>query len=219
VKRWPVAAAGLALGVIAGFGLVLANPLVRVGVMPPPAEAGPGLSSRYTMAEAAGLALGVVQFLGLGWGEDDLLAAAGTRGIRIGIAVLPEAAGQPPGLAVKASLLSPQNSLWRARLGLLDYWSIAWPGEGSLFATGYTNFWAPHRDLVVAVARGQGRAGLAAEYALSALPPAADDQGIHGSSGRYARARGSIRENLEPRPDGPPAWVLTLAFAEGTATP
>lgn len=187
--------------------------------MPPVAGAGPGFTGRYTMTDAAGLSLGVARFLGLGWGNDDLLADEGTRGIRIGIAVLPAADGKPPGLAVKASLLSPQNSIWRARLGLLDYWSIAWPGEGSLFATGYTNFWSLHRDLVVAVATGQGRAGLAAEYPVSALPPAVDDEGIHGSSGRHARARGSIREILEPRLDGPPAWVLTLAFDEGTATP
>lgn len=219
MKRWPVGVAGLALGIVAGLGLVLANPLVRVGALPSPAGAAPGLASRYTMGEAAGLGLGIAQFLGLAWGDDPLLANVGTRGIRIGIAVLPAADGNPPGLAVKASVLSPQNSLWRARLGLLDYWNIAWPGQGSLFATGYTNFWSLHRDLVFAVATGQGRAGLDAEYPVSALPPATDDRGIHGSSGRFAGARGSIHETLEPRLDAPPTWVLVLDFDPGAATP
>jgi hypothetical protein len=45
---------------------------------------------------------------------------------------------------------------------------------------------------------------------VSALPPATDDAGLFGSSGRYAGLRGSIHEILEPRTDGPPAWVLTL---------
>jgi hypothetical protein len=209
MKRGLAAIAGLLFGLAAGFALVLANPLVYVGALEP-VDAGAGISRRYTMPEVAGLQVGLGPLLGWERGADAGLADPATQGVRIGIAVLPAAGAEPAALAVKVSVLSPQNSLWRARLGVLDYWSIAWPGEGSAFATGYSNFWELCRDLVMALVSGQGRAGLAAAYAVSALPPVDDDAGLFGSSGRFAGLRGSIRETLEPRLDGPPAWVLTL---------
>jgi hypothetical protein len=209
MKRGLAAIAGLLLGLAAGFALVLANPLVQVGALEPPAD-GVGIVTRYTMPEVAGLQIGLGPLLGLAEADDAAVADPAAQGIRIGIAVLPGPGDGTAALAVKVSLLSPQNSLWRARLGTLDYWSIAWPGEGSAFATGYSNFWALCRDLVVALISGRGRAGLAPAYAVSALPPATDDAGLFGSSGRYAGLRGSIHEILEPRTDGPPAWVLTL---------
>jgi hypothetical protein len=213
MKRVLTALAGLLLGLAAGMALLLANPLVRVGALDLPDPDGAVVSMRHTMPEAAGLQVGLAPLLGWARGGDPLLADPGTQGVRIGIAVLPAAGDQPAALAVKVSVLSPQNSLWRARLGLLDYWSIAWPGDGSAFATGYSNFWELCRDLVIGLASGRGRAALAPVYPVSALPPATDDAGLFGSSGRYAGLRGSIRETLEPLPQGPPAWILTLVPA------
>jgi len=207
MRRVLAATAGLLLGVIAGLALVLGNPLVHVGALDGPVAGGAGMVARYTMPEVTGLQLGPGPLLGLAGGAD---ADPALRAVRVGITVLPASATLPAALAVKVSVLSPQNSLWRARLGLLDYWSVAWPGEGSVFATGYSNFWALGRDLVVALASGQGRAGLELAYSMSALPPADDAAGLFGSSGRYAGLRGSIHETLEPAPDGPPAWTLRL---------
>jgi hypothetical protein len=201
MKRGLAAVAGLLLGLVAGFALVLANPLVSVGVLDGVAD-GAGITRRYTMPDVAGLQVGLGPLLGWGRGNEAGLADPATQGVRIGIAVLPASGTEPAALAVKVSVLSPQNSLWRARLGVLDYWSIAWPGEGS-----------------IALVSGQGRAGLAPAYAVSALPPVDDDAGLFGSSGRYAGLRGSIRETLEPRLDGPPAWELTLLPEEPQAGP
>jgi hypothetical protein len=218
MKRGLAAVAGLLLGLVAGVAHVLANPLVSVGVLDGVAD-GAGITRRYTMPDVAGLQVGLGPLLGWGRGNEAGLADPATQGVRIGIAVLPASGTEPAALAVKVSVLSPQNSLWRARLGVLDYWSIAWPGEGSAFATGYSNFWELCRDLVIALVSGQGRAGLAPAYAVSALPPVDDDAGLFGSSGRYAGLRGSIRETLEPRLDGPPAWELTLLPEEPQAGP
>jgi hypothetical protein len=209
--RLLVAFAGLVLGVVAGVLLLALNPLVAVGELAA-LPAGPAtVTKRYAFDDAAGLALGLPQLLGLARSPAALPDAANGN-LRIGIAVLPAGDGRPAALAVKASVLSPQNSPWRARLGTLDYWTIAWPGEGSVVATGYANNWALGRDVLFANLRGAGRGGLAAAYPVSALPPATDDQGVHGATGRYRAARGALREVLEPAADGPPDWTLALAL-------
>jgi hypothetical protein len=209
--RLLVAFAGLVLGTVAGVLLLALNPLVAVGELAALA-AGPGtVTKRYALDEVAGLAIGLPQLLGLAQSPAALPDEA-NRNLRIGIAVLPAGDGRPAGLAVKASVLSPQNSPWRARLGTLDYWTIAWPGEGSVVATGYANYWALGRDVLFANLRGAGRSGLAPAYPVSALPPATDDRGVHGATGRYRGTRGDLREVLEPAADGPPDWMLTLAL-------
>ena len=103
-----------------------------------------------------------------------------------------------PILAVRVSAVADQNSLWRARLGMLDYWLISRPGEGSLFAAGYGNFWAVTRDLGWSTLRGQNRAGLAARYDLSALPPGRHLSGVVGARGRFGEVSGEVRTDLSP---------------------
>jgi hypothetical protein len=199
---------GLLAGLLAGVLLIAMNPLERVGRLPPlPVEPAPEVK-RYTLADVAGFPIGLAQLLGRSR-PDEGLTDAPNRGVRIGLAVLPAGDGRPAALAVKASMLSPQNSLWKARLGTLDYWVIAWPGEGVVFATGYSNFWSLGRDVLWSVLAGPG--ALDDGYAVSAVPPATDDGGIHGASGRFRGATGSLRETLEPQVNGPPAWTLALA--------
>lgn len=200
---------GLILGGVAGLALLLANPLSLVGRLDPlsPTAAPP---KAYRWDGARGMETGMADLLGLG----DRDSATAFRDpalahVRIGTVVLPAGDGLPAALAVKVSVLSPQNSLGRARLGTLDYWNVAWPGEGALFASGYSNFWAPARDLLLAGIRGGGTESLAPSYSLSALPPANLALGVVGATGRYAGASGQLREALAPAAGGA-AWTLAL---------
>lgn len=200
---------GLVLGFLAGVALLLANPLSLVGRLEPlPAQAAP--AKTYRWEGARGMGTSVSDLLGTGDQDRDVaLKDSALAFLRIGTVVLPAGDGVPAALAVKVSAVSPQNSLWRARLGTLDYWNIAWPGEGSVFASGYSNFWALSRDLALAGVRGGGVAALAGRYDLTALPPVSATVGVVGATGRFAGVTGSIREALAPAAGGT-EWVLAL---------
>jgi len=201
---------GVVLGFLAGGLLVLANPLSMVGRLEPlPAEVAP--PKAYRWEDARGMGTSMADLLGMG-GRDNPAAFRdpALAHLRIGTVVLPAGDGLPAALAVKVSTVSTQNSPWRARLGTLDYWNIAWPGEGSVFASGYSNFWTLARDLALAGIRGGGTDALAPRYDLSALPPAnANLGGVVGATGRHAGATGSIREALVPAAGGT-EWTLAL---------
>jgi hypothetical protein len=134
--------------------------------------------------------------------------------VRIGIVVLPAGEGTPAALAVKVSAIDDANSLWRAQLGTDDYWSIFWPGEGSVFADAYSNYWAVARDEFFAAILGGDRDFIAPSYAVTAPPPIGAPAGVTGASGRYAGFTGEIREVLFPapaNPDGPgPDWAIAV---------
>lgn len=200
---------GLILGFLAGVSLLLANPLALVGRLAPlPAETSP--PKAYRPEDFRGMDIGVGDLLGLGKRRSDIaFKDAALAHVRIGALVLPAGDGAPAALAVKVSTLSPQNSLWRARLGTLDHWNVAWPGEGSVFAAGYSNYWALTRDLVLAGVRGGGAEALADRYELSALPPVNASASVVGATGRYAGMTGSIREALVPAAGGN-EWTLAL---------
>lgn len=200
---------GLVLGLLAGGMLLLANPLALVGRLAPlPQEVAPPKAYRYE--EFRGMGTGLADLLGMGNRDSEVaLKDSALAHLRIGTLVLPAGDGMPAALAVKVSAVSPQNSLWRARLGTLDYWNIAWPGEGSVFAAGYSNFWAAGRDLVLAGIRGGGPEALDDRYELSALPPVNADVGVVGATGRFAGVTGSIREALLPSAGGA-EWTLAL---------
>lgn len=199
-------------GLVAGVLLVFANPLVRVGEQE--ALALSTVAKRYTAPDTRGFDIGLTSFLGTGAGPRALEDPA-NRHVRVSIVVLPAGDGFPAALAVKASVLSPQNSLWRARLGTLDAWNIWWPGEGSVMVSGYTNYWAVLRDLIWSTVRGRSDRGLAEAYDLSALPPAGHWTGVMGTGGRFAGQPGDLRERLLPRPGDQPAWELDLRLDRG----
>lgn len=200
---------GLVLGFLVGALLLVANPLSLVGQLSPlPREVAP--PKAYRLEDFRGMGTGVKDLLGRGDRDSDVaLKDSALVHLRIGTLVLPAGDGVPAALAVKVSAVSPQNSLWRARLGTLDYWNIAWPGEGSVFASGYSNFWALSRDLMLAGVRGAGADALADRYELSALPPVNADVGVVGATGRFAGVTGSIREVLAPTAGGA-EWTLAL---------
>lgn len=203
---------GFIAGMLVGLGLLLTNPVVLIGGLEPLRGSG-ALVKHYHLDDARGIQVGVAQLLGIGRGRAETsLGDPANRNVRIGVTVLPAGDGWPAALAVKISVLTERNSLWRARLGMLDYWNVFWPGEGSVFAAGYSNFWSLARDLVWATVRGKGRAGLAASYDVSASPPAGDLGGVIGASGRYAGFTGDLRESIAPRGDGSPDWTLRLAI-------
>jgi hypothetical protein len=137
------------------------------------------------------------------------LSAPALAKLRIGIIVLPAGDGRPAALAVKVSTLSEQNSLWRAQLGTLDYWNIFWPGEGSVFASGYSNYWPLVQDRFGAMLSGSDEDG-GSNYPLSASPPTGQLTGVNGASGRYAGFIGEIREMLLVAPSAEPGWQLSL---------
>ena len=201
--------AGLLLGACAGFLLLLLNPLSLVGALDP-LPPGSAPAREYRPRDARGGVDGLADLLGIGAQPTAIaLSDPALKYVRIAIVTLPATHGLPPALGVKVSTVSPQNSLWRARLGTLDHWNVFAPGEGSLFASGYSNFWSPARDAVFAAIRGGGTEDMAAEYPVSALPPAGHAAGVVGASGRYAGFTGEIRESLLPTESGA-GWMLAV---------
>lgn len=205
--RWLIGILGLVLGVIAGTALLLFNPLtVRGPLAPVQANLVPAKS--YRIDEYRGMSPGLGSLLrGGARSGEHALAAPALANLRIGIVVLPAGDGRPAALAVKVSTLAEQNSLWRARLGTLDDWNIFWPGEGSVFATGYSSYWPLMQEGFLAMVPG-GEAEPA--YALSAQPPSGQLTGVSGAAGRYAGFIGEIRESLLPATSGEPGWLLSL---------
>jgi hypothetical protein len=200
---------GLLLGLLSGVTLLLSNPLALVGRLAPlPADVAP--PKAYRFEDYRGIQTGTDDLLGLGdQGNGMAFRDPALAYLRIGTAVLPAGNGRPAALAVKVSTIAGQNSLWRARLGTLDHWDIFWPGEGSVFASGYSNYWALARDLFLAALRGGGPEVLEASYPLSALPPAGITVGVMGGAGRYAGFTGEIREALAPSAGGT-EWTLAV---------
>lgn len=200
---------GLVLGVLVGAVLLLANPLAWFRGLPPlPADLAPVRAYRWD--EYRGIEGGVADLLGIGRRKPDVaFPDPALRNLRIGIVVLPAGEGAPAALAVKVAASAEENSLWRAELGTHDYWSIAWPGEGSVFAASYSNYWAVARDEFFAGLRGGGRELMDPVYPVSAPPPGADPAGVTGASGRYAGFTGEIRELLYPASNAPD-WAIAI---------
>lgn len=202
---------GLVLGIVVGAGLVLANPLTWFDGLPPlSAELAPVKAYRWD--EYRGVSLGVADLLGVGRRDPDVaLASSALSQVRIGIVVLPAGDGVPAALAVKVAVIAEENSLWRAQLGSHDYWSVFWPGEGSAFAAGYSNYWAVVRDSIFSAIGGQDPQLMTDGYPISAPSPLRNSEGVAGAAGRYAGFTGEIRERLYPSASGKnPDWALAL---------
>lgn len=207
--RWLTGIFGLALGILAGVALLMFNPLATRGQLPA-MQANLVPDKSYRMDDYRGMSPDITSLFrgGARSGETPLKAPA-LANLRIGIVVLPAGDGRPAALAVRVSVLAEQNSLWRAQLGTLDYWNISWPGEGSVFASGYSNYWPLMRDRFLALLPG-GDTRIKASYALSATPPAGQLAGVSGASGRYTGFIGEIRESLLPATSAEPGWSLSL---------
>lgn len=200
---------GLVLGILVGAALLLANPLAWLRGLPPlPADLAPAKAYRWD--EYRGRAGGVGDLLGIARPNRGVaLTDPALAHVRIGIVVLPAGEGQPAALAVKVSAIAEENSLWRAQLGTNDYWSIFWPGEGSVFASAYSNYWAVARDGFFAGIVGGDPDLMAPSYAVTAPSPLGEPAGVTGASGRYAGFTGEIREQLywaSPVPD----WAIAI---------
>jgi hypothetical protein len=193
----------------AGISLLLVNPLAWLRGLPPlPADM--AAPRAYRWDDYRGIEAGVADLVGIGSRDRAVaLMDPALSHLRIGIVVLPAGAGAPAALAVKVSAIAEENSPWRAQLGTHDYWSILWPGEGSVFAAGYSNFWSVARDAFFAAVRGGGRELMATEYPISAPAPLDAATGVTGASGRYAGFTGEIREALYPGDNGPD-WTLAI---------
>ncbi len=196
--RYLAAVLGLFLGIVAGVALLAWNPLMWPGVLTGDTAA----RRTYGGESFRGMDGSVADLLGLapeaGTAEPRAggpLPGATLSGVRIGMVRLPSGAGSPAALAVKVSVIDGSNALWRARLGTDDYWNIFWPGEGSVFAAGYSNAWPLVRDrLALLVGVAQGADDGSPLRLLSAPPPAGVWTGVIGASGRYAGYVGGIRE-------------------------
>ena len=205
---------GLVLGILAGASLILVNPLAWFSGLPPlSADLAPAKTYRWD--NYRGIQGGVADLLGVGRPDREVaLMDPALSHVRIGIVVLPAGEGTPAALAIKVSAIDDENSLWRAQLGTDDYWSIFWPGEGSVFADAYSNYWAVARDEFFAGILGGDRERMAPSYAVTAPPPLGDPAGVTGASGRYAGFTGEIREVLYPAPAGSdrtdPDWALAV---------
>jgi hypothetical protein len=205
---------GLVLGILVGACLVLANPLAWIQGLPPlSAELAP--AKAYQWEDYRGIEPGAAALLGVGRQNRDVaLMDPALRHMGIGIVVLPAGEGTPAALAIKISTSAEENSLWRAQLGTHDYWNIFWPGEGSVFASGYSNYWALTRDGFFAAIRGGDRGSMATAYPVSAPSPVGNAAGVAGASGRYAGFTGEIRELLYPAaPDSKrtdPDWAIAI---------
>ena len=200
---------GLVLGIVVGVGLILANPLTWFEGLPLlSAELAP--SKAYRWDHYRGVSLDAADLMGVGRRDPDVaLASSALSLVRIGIVVLPAGAGVPAALAVKVSVIAEENSLWRAQLGSHDYWNIFWPGEGSAFAAGYSNYWEVIRDKFVPALGGTEKT--ADGYPISAPSPLRNSTGVTGAAGRFAGFTGEIRERLYPSASGNNTeWALAL---------
>jgi len=199
----------MVLGIVVGVGLILVNPLTLFAGLPPlSADLAP--SRAYRWDEYRGVSLGAADLLGVGRRDPDVaLISPALSLVRIGIVVLPAGNGLPAALAVKVSTVAEENSLWRAQLGSHDYWNIFWPGEGSVFAAGYSNYWGVVRDIFFSSIGGPD---LSADgYAVSAPSTLPGSEGVTGATGRYAGFTGEIRERLYPSASGKNTdWALAL---------
>jgi len=189
---------GLFLGLLVGAGVVLLNPLAWLRGLPAlSAEVAPFRA--YRGEAYRGIDLSAASLLRAGRQDEEVaLMDPALRHVRVGIIVLPAGDGAPAALAVKISAAADSNSLWRAQLGTNDYWNIFWPGEGSIFAASYSNYWDVMRDGFFAVLGGDGGGASAAGYPVSAPPPPGSAAGVTGAAGRYAGFTGEIRELLYP---------------------
>jgi hypothetical protein len=214
MARALIALLGLVLGVLAGAALVLGNPLAWFRGLPPlPADLAPYKTYRWD--DYRGVEVGLADLLGVGERNREVaLMDPALAHVRIGIVVMPAGEGTPAALAVKVSTLDDDSSLWRAQLGTRDYWSIVWPGEGSVFANAYSNYWALARDTFFAALAGGARELMSPSYAVTAPSPPGDPAGVTGASGRYAGFTGEIREQLYLAPPGAeqpgPDWAVAI---------
>lgn len=205
---------GLLLGLLAGVSLLLMNPLAWLRGLPPlPADLAPATAYRWD--EFRGVDGGVANLFGMARRNREVaLVDPALANVRIGIVVLPAGAGLPAALAVKVSAIDEKNSLWRAQLGTDDHWSIFWPGEGSVFANAYSNYWTVMRDVFFASLIGGNREHMAPSYAVTAPPPSGEPTGVTGASGRHAGFTGEIRELLYPAPPDSkrtdPDWAIAI---------
>ena len=197
------------LGTVVGVGLILVNPLNLFDGLPQlSAELAP--SRAYRWDDYRGISLGAADLLGIGRRDPDVaLVSPALSLVRIGIVVLPAGSGLPAALAVKVSTVAEENSLWHAELGSHDYWNIFWPGEGSVFAAGYSNYWGVFRDTFFASIGGPELSDDG--YPVSAPSALPGSEGVTGAAGRYAGFTGEIRERLYPSASGKNTdWALAL---------
>ncbi len=205
---------GFALGMLLGCMLLVFNPLASLGGLRPlPGDVAP--VKAYRWEDYRGMEIGVASLLGLARGDRGVaLMDPALRGVRMGIIVLPAGAGASAALAVKVSTIADENSLWRAQVGTNDYWNIFWPGEGSVFASGYSNFWGVMRDDFLAAALGSDEASPVAGRLVSAPSPSGTLTGVAGASGRYAGFTGEIRELRYPgegdSKKSEPGWGIAI---------
>ena len=190
---------GLLLGIVAGACLVLANPLawLQGGLPPLSAEIAP--VKAYRWEDFRGIEAGAPGLLGLDRPAGGVtLRDPALRHVRVGILVLPAGEGTPAALAVRMSAVAEENSLVRAQLGTHDYWNIFWPGEGSVFASGYSNFWGLIRHSIFASDGDVDPESPLAAFPVSAASPPGFSTGVIGAAGRYARFTGEVRELVFP---------------------
>ena len=188
---------GLIFGMLLAVIVLAFNPLAgSASLRPLPADVAP---IKVYESDYRGMAIDSASLLGLGRAARSIaLRDPALRGVRIGIVVLPAGEGTSAALAVKVSTTADENSLWRAQLGTNDYWNIFWPGEGSVFASGYSNYWGMLRDHFLAAVGGSDEISAATGRMVSAPSPSGSSMGITGASGRFAGFTGEIREFRYP---------------------
>jgi hypothetical protein len=191
--------AGLGVGVLLGVGLLSLNPIVWFH--PPPV----GLSGAVRTlgwesgGRFAGFPLTPGGLLGLSV-PSDAGRVATERGVRLARAeavLLTGDAELPAALGVRLSALAEENSLLRARFGIVTQWNIVWPGMGSVLLSGSENLWPPLRDGLWSALRGRGLRPTAVRYALSPLP-GREAAGFALGTGAFAEAAGAFREEFSP---------------------
>lgn len=192
--------AGFLTGLLAGFLLVLLNPMAWLARLAPlPGE--DTLAITYRAEHSRGFQPSPGRFLG--WGADAdrrALTEPALRHVNANLMVLPGGPDGEVGLGVRISALDPGNSVWRARLATRDWWLLGWPGQGSAAGAAYSNYWPLLRDTVWAGLRGKGQAGLGEAYALSANSPGRPPPELLGLRGALDGQEIELRERLEPDP-------------------
>jgi hypothetical protein len=200
--RRAVVLIGFLCGVLVALAALMLNPMAWSSS--PPASAAKGARTlTYTPAAFRGFELRPMALLGVAGIDADGagLADPAIRYARVEVEPLTADSSSAVALAVRLSSLAKQNSLFRARLGVITDWNVVWPDQGSLFLSGSENFWPVVRDCLWSLLRGRGFRPAETRYQLPPVPGGGTGQSVSGVRGSFAGAHGSFSEIFEPLPD------------------
>lgn len=194
-----MAGLGLVIGVLLGTALLMLNPVTLMqprpvglaGAVQALGWQDAGGSTGFAMTPAGVLGVAGDREKGAG------LALPGIRYARAEVVALAGDSGMPEALGVRLSAIADENSLMKARLGIVTSWNLVWPQRGSVLLAGSENLWTPLRDGLWSAVRGRGWNPGRERYLLAPLPEAGTGLVVK-RTGEFSGSGGAFREQFTP---------------------